>query len=186
MKRIGRIWLLLALLAPAVAGAATPARALVYLSPQLYAHEVKLWHFYYSYWFSQGEAIEPVALEEFGQAYGAAGLCTGNEAGDLVVWLKPSMFYNPHFTTYYGGVEANVYDGTGAFLGAFEGKAKRLAYLDVKTEVQVRETYRAALQDMISKMRQNVAVNTAAQGLPAERTAAPCSVVTVLPTAAAH
>ena len=186
MKLLRKIVLMLLVLGagvPALAADIQPAgRVLVYISPQEYTHDIKLWHFYYSYWFNQGSVIEPIALETLRPVFADVGMCSGNKASDMVVWIKPRMFYNPHMTVYYGSILANVYSGSGKFLGAYKGEAQRNGFLDVKPAQQISAAYRGALQDMVRKMQADGALQTLAmQGLAANETAMPCSMVAILP-----
>ncbi len=71
------------------AQAAEAARALIYIGPQHYAHETLLRHYYLHYWFSQGEVLEPIALEALKPVLGKTAMCQDNSAADVVVMLTP-------------------------------------------------------------------------------------------------
>lgn len=164
------------------ASSAPAGRALMYISPQDYTHDIKLWHFYYSYWFNQGSAIEPVALAALKPVFADIALCEGNKAADIVVWIKPRMFYNPHMTVYYGTVAANVYSGSGKFIASYKADVQHVGFLDVQPAAQITVTYEAAMQQIISKMQaDNAVLGLAARGLAADETAMPCSMVAILP-----
>ncbi|BCM25565.1 hypothetical protein [Methyloradius palustris] len=174
------------LASPAVAAveqASAPANMVVYIAPAQYEHPIKLWHFYYSYWFEQGPVAEVVAEDVFGSEYGHVAMCTSNEAGNTLVWLKPSMFYNPHMTTYYGTVTASVYSGSGKPLGTFVGESQKNGFLDVATNDQIKATYKLAMQDLAAKMNANPAFQQLVkQGIPDTETRSPCTMVTMLPS----
>src|SRR5450830_1069355 len=174
------------LTAPAIAAVeqvASPANIVVYIAPAQYEHPIKLWHFYYSYWFEQGPVAEAVAKDVFGSEYGHVAMCTSNEAGNTLVWLKPSMFYNPHMTTYYGTVTASVFSGSGKPLGTFVGESQKNGFLDVATSEQIKATYKLALQDLMTKMNANPAFQLLVkQGIPDTETRSPCTMVTMLPS----
>lgn len=167
------------------AQAAPLARALVYIDPQEYNHDIKLWHFYYSYWFSQGKAVEPLALAAFKPMFAEVGMCEQNVAADVVIWLRPRMFYNPHMTMFYGSIVAQVYSGSGKPLASYEANAEHNGFLDVVPAAQVKTTYQAAMQDIVRQMQADSALQSAiAAGLPASETPMPCGMVTILPAAA--
>ena len=166
---------------------ADPAKMLVYISPQEYTHSVQLLHFYYGYWFSQGGAVESAAKQILGAEFGDVGMCEGNNAGNTLVWIKPSMFYNPQMTTYYGKITANVFSGSGKPLGTYVGESKRQGFIDVYPERQVEAAYKLAMQNVADKMKADQALQAAInEGLPANETRTPCAMVSVLPAAKIH
>lgn len=168
--------------AQAESGKADPAKILVYISPEEYKHPIKLWHFYYSYWFEQGELVESAATHVLGNAYGDVGMCEGNKAGNTLVWLRPSMFYNPHMRTFYGKVTAFVYSGSGKPLGTFVGESQKTGWLDVQPARSIESTYALAIENLVGKLKADPALQTViTQGIPANETLTPCSMVTVLP-----
>ncbi|HEY3326484.1 MAG TPA: hypothetical protein VGK14_04870 [Novimethylophilus sp.] len=181
-KFVLTLLMLLGLCIASFAARSAPAgRVLVYISPQEYAHEIKLWHFYYNYWFSQGRAIEPVALDALQPMFADIAMCDGNKAADVVVWIKPHMFYNPRMTVYYGTVVADVYSGSGKPVATYKADVQHNGYLDVLPAAQINATYRAAMQEIVRQMQADNAMQAlVSQGLPASETAMPCSMVTIL------
>lgn len=162
-------------------------KALIYISPDEYEHPIKLWHFYYDYWFSQGKALEPVALETLKPGFTETGMCESNKAADVLIWLKPRMFYNPHMTRFYGNVVAHVYSGSGKHLATYQSKVERNGYLDILPATQVSTVYRMAMQDLLAQMRQDGELQKlVAEGLPQSETAMPCSMVTITPLTRQH
>lgn len=180
-------WLLAAawMLASSGPAQAAPAgRALVLIEPEHYAYQTKLWHFYYDYWFSQGEALEPLALEALRPLFAEVGMCRSNEAADVIVWLKPRLFYNPHMTVFYATLGAQVFSGSGRLLGEYRGYAQHHGFLDVVPAQQVQAAYRLALQDLVRQMQSDAALEPLRMhGLPDAETRSPCGVVSVLPPA---
>ncbi len=176
-----RLVLLLLALVSMNAAAAPAGRALLYIDPQEYEHETRLFQYYYAYWFSQGKAVEPIALEALRKVFAEVALCEGNTAGDVVVWIKPGMFYNPKMTTYYATIEARTFSGSGDFLSSYKVEAQRGGFLDVRPEKQMTAAYRAAMQKIAEKLEADAAVKSLAeQGLSKDKTAMPCSMVTII------
>lgn len=166
------------------AEAAPVGRALIYIDPQEYAHEIKLWHFYYGYWFSQGRAVEPVALDALGPLFAKTAMCEGNNAADILIWIKPGMFYNPHMTTFYGKIVAKVYSGSGKPVATYKADVQHGGFLDVMPAEQVKTTYQAAMRKIVGQMQSDTALQALiGRGLPESETRMPCSMVTVLPAA---
>jgi hypothetical protein len=166
------------------AQAAPVARALVYIDPLEYEHEVMLWHFYYSYWFTQGEALQPVALETLAPLFAKVGMCEENFSADIVIWLRPRIFYNPHMTMFYGRVLAQVYSGSGKPIATLEATAQRSGWLDVVSHEQVRLTYQAVMQELVRQMQAHAQLQAAMDTtLPEAETPMPCGMVTILPAA---
>lgn len=163
---------------------ADPAKMVVYISPQEYTHSIKLWHFYYDYWYSQGPAVESVATQMLGAQFGDVAMCEGNNAGNTLVWIKPSMFYNPHMLIFYGKITANVYTGSGKAIGNYVGESQRHGFLDVLPARQVNAAYKLAMQNVVDKMKADQALQAAiSSGVPVNETKTPCAMVTVLPAA---
>ncbi len=161
---------------------ADPANMVIYISPQEYKHSIKLWQFYYDYWFSQGPAVEPVATHILGAEFGTVGMCEGNTAGKTLVWIKPSMFYNPHMLTFYGKITADVFSGSGKPLGVYVGESQKMGFLDVFPARQVDATYKIAMQNVADKMKADQLLQAAiSKGVPANETSTPCAMVSLLP-----
>ncbi|OAM52603.1 hypothetical protein A7981_03840 [Methylovorus sp. MM2] len=160
---------------------AAPANMLFYMNPSEYAHPIKLWHFYHDYWYEQGPAVEPVAKEVFGSAFGNADMCTSNRIGNALVLLKPDMVYNPHMSIFYGKITAYVFSGSGKPMGIYEGNSERVGYIDVVPAYQVATAYKLALEDAVKKMKTDASLqNVIANGIPASETSTPCAMVSVL------
>ena len=182
----------IACLTCALLGAATaahaeetaPAKMLVFISPQEYTHSIKLWHYYYSYWFEQGPAVEFIAMEILGAEYGDVKMCEGDSTGNALVWIKPRMYYNPQMGVYYGEVTADLFTGSGKAIGTYVGESRKLGFLDVYPEQQIAATYKLAMQNLLVKMKADQAIQTAiTDGIPAGATKSPCAMVAVLPPA---
>lgn len=157
-------------------------RTLIYISPQEYAHETNLRFHFINYWFSQGEYLEPIALESLKPVLGESAMCRGNLAADLVVMLSPGMFYNPYMTTFYGKVVARAFSGSGRLIGTYQAKVERQGFLDVMPENQIKATYRAAMTEVVRQMQLDAALQPLiAQGLPESETRMPCGMVAILP-----
>ncbi|MGB7816534.1 MAG: hypothetical protein WBL28_09325 [Methylotenera sp.] len=156
---------------------------LIYINPQEYTNQIKLWHYYYDYWFAQGPIVEKVAKVQLEKEYGTVSMCEGNQSGKTLVWLQPSMFYNPQSLIYYGKIKANVYTGVGKLLGEYVGESKKHGYLDVQNQKSVYSAYDIAMQNAISKMKADPALQAIInKPAPASSTDTPCSMVTLLPT----
>ncbi len=161
---------------------ADSAKMLVYISPQEYTHSIKLWHYYYSYWFEQGPAVESVALELLSAEYGDVKMCEGNSTGNTLVWIKPRMYYNPQLGIFYGEVTASIYSGSGKPLGSYVGESRRRGFLDVYPALQVEAAYKVAMENLLIKIKADQALQTAInESVPADETKSPCTIVALLP-----
>jgi hypothetical protein len=182
-------WLLAGLLpmqttmALADEAAGKPADMLIYINPQEYQHPIKLWHVYKDYWFEQGPVVETVAKEVMGSEFGKVGMCESNLVGNTLVKLQPKMFYNPHMKIFYGTIIASAYTGSGKPIGTYIGESQKTGYLDVVPAYQVEQSYKLAMQQVVTKMKADPAFGDAIKnGVPANETATPCSMVSVLPS----
>jgi hypothetical protein len=177
--------LLISLLGTGVAYAQEPepADVVVYINPLEYKHPVKLWHFYYDYWYTQGPAVEAAAVDVLNAAYGKASMCDGNNIGKTLVRIVPNMFYNPHMTMFYGKLRAEIFTGSGKPLGAYVTEVQRLGFLDVAPADQIGAIYRTAMQNVVDQMKADAAVQEAIKnGVPHSETSTPCSMMAVLPS----
>lgn len=162
-------------------------KMLVYISPQDYQHSIKLWHYYDDYWYEQGPVIEPVAMEALSAEYGNVQMCRGNYTGNVLLWIKPRMYYNPQLQVFYGEVTADVFSGQGEAMGSYKGEARKYGFLDVYPEQQVEAAYKMAMQNLMVKLKANSALQATISGMPASDTKeAACSMVTLLPPAKAN
>jgi len=181
------VCLLFAAIAPVQAEESAPADMLVYISPQDYEHSIKLWHYFYDYWYEQGPAVEPVAMEALSAEYGDVRMCQGSETGKALVWIKPRMYYNPQLEVFYGEVTADVFSGNGKALGTYTGESHKHGFLDVYPERQVEAAYKLAMQNLMTKIKADAALQEGIKaGAADNEKASPCSMVAMLPPAKAN
>lgn len=159
-----------------------PAEVVVYINPLEYKHPIKLWHFYYDYWYTQGPVVEDIALDVLGKEFGQVSMCEGNNIGKLLVRITPGMFYNPHMSMFYGKITADVFTGSGKPLNTYVAEAKKFGYLNVVPADQIGVAYKMAMQNVVNKMREDPALqNAITTGVPETETSTPCSMMMVLP-----
>lgn len=164
-------------------GANSTTNMLVYIQPVEYTNPIKLWHYFRDYWFYQGPVVEHLAMLKLTQLYGAVSLCESNQSANTLVWLQPRMFYNPQVQLFYGKVTANVYTGVGKFVGTYVGESKQHGFLDIKPDYWIEKAYALAIDEMIGKMQADNTLQALINTPQASSTnAAPCSMVTLLPT----
>jgi hypothetical protein len=153
---------------------------LLYIQPFEYSNPIALWNFSYRYWFEQGPIVEKLALEKFSQKFGEVSMCESNQAGKMLVWLQPKMFYNPQLQLFYGKIVANVYTGMGKQLASYKGEAHAPGRLDIYPEQAIEKSYALALDRLIANMQTDTQLaGIQHNGAAGEST--PCSMVTLLP-----
>lgn len=181
--RLGKwVWLVLLLGASAIANAAPVSNALVYIDQREYTHEIKLWHSYYDYWYSQGPVVEPIVQRELGSLFAETAMCEGNQSADVVVWVRPRMFYNPHMTTFYGTMIVHVYSGSGRLLGGYKGEAQSLGFLDVVPAQRINEAYALAMRDVVRQMQADAPLQEVfTRELPEHEARLSCGLIPILP-----
>lgn len=158
------------------------ADVVLYIQPVEFTNPIKLWHPYTDYWFYQGPVVKPLALKKLGDAYGKAEACDANQSGSMLVWLQPKMFYNPQVQQFYGKITAEVYTGIGKHIGTYVGQANVHGTLGFNAENRIRQSYALAVDDVVSKMKADSALQGQVSGNAASRAETPCSMVTLLPT----
>jgi hypothetical protein len=145
-----------------VSAQAAPANMLVYIHPQEYSHSLKLWHYYYDYWFEQGPVVEPLAISMLSEAYGDVKMCNPGSDGRSLLWIKPRMYYNPQMKYFYGEITATAFTSKGEELASYVGEAKKEGFLDILPGKQVQVVYQMAMQDLLTKMREDQQLQTLA------------------------
>lgn len=157
---------------------------LMYIQPIEYTNPIKLWYPYHDYWFYQGPVVEGLALSKLNQVYGTVRMCEGNQSGKALVWLQPRMFYNSQVQIFYGKVTANVYTGVGKLVGAYVGESRLHGFLNIKADYWIEKSYALAIDEMVAKMQADNTLQTLIgnAGSTSNADAAPCSMVTLLPT----
>jgi hypothetical protein len=159
-----------------------PADVVVYINPLEYKHPIKLWHFYYDYWYTQGPAVEAAAMDVLNNAYSKASMCDGNNIGKTLIRIVPNMFYNPHMTMFYGKLTVDVFTGSGKPIATYVGEVNKPGFLDVAPAARVDAIYREAMQNIVAELKKDPAVQDAMNnGVPQSETSTPCSMMSVLP-----
>lgn len=167
--------------------AATTADMLVYIHPQDYSSQVSLRHYYYSYWVTQGPSVEGAAKEVLGQQFGEVGMCEGNNPGKTMVWLRPSIFYNPLMRQYHGKIRASVYSGSGKPLATYDGEGMAAGFLDIRADRdrKISTVYKLAMESVADKMKSDASLQSLLKAeVPANNAPAPCAMATLLPAPA--
>ena len=182
-KTIKQIAIGFSLLGLSLVATATPnAKLQVYISPQDYSSAVKLWQYYADYWFYQGEVVEPIAAKSLKEAFGNVSMCKGMQTGNALMWLRPSIFYNPQMRVYYGTMTAYIFDANGKPVNRVIGESRVLGDLDVMTQQTIDKTYHLAINNLVTKLKADKAVLAALDSdLATGETYAACSSVPNLP-----
>lgn len=132
-------------------------KALLYISADDYKYSVHLLHPYYNYWFEQGPLVEPIALAALKATLGDVERCKANETADIIIRIKPHLFYNPQLRVYHSKLEATVYSGGGNVLGSYVGKAQQQGFnsVDMGIRLHLNKVYTLAMQDLMMKLQVN-------------------------------
>lgn len=181
--KVGK-WLLMAALLMGFCNSsyAVPvAGALVYISPRDYTLLTSVGVDEYQYTFNQGPMVEPVAIATLSPLFADTQMCTSGDEAALVIWIKPSMSYDPIVTLYYGEIEASVYSGSGRAVGTYKGNVDRNGSTDVYPEKQITSIYEAAMQKVVQQIQADLVMQTLIErGLPPDETRMPCNMIMVI------
>lgn len=156
-------------------------KIVVHIQAQEYTHPIRLLHVYKDYWFSQGPMLEKAATEvlnqEFGQ--GNALMCDANpNTSNVLIWLRPRMFYNPQMQTYYGKVIASVYSADGKLIANYSTEANKRGFLDNHPEKVLDSVYQSLMKSLVNKMKADTKIQSA---LNAKASLNPCVIINLLP-----
>lgn len=147
---------------------AAKTNMLLYISPSDYKYSVHLLHPYYNFWFEQGPLLEPIALQALKTKDSEVKMCTGNESANIIIRIKPHVFYNPQMSVYHSKLEATVYTGSGQVLGNYVGKAQQYGFTvsDITLNYNLNKVYNLAMQDLMAKLKVDVVNEKTASQLP--------------------
>ena len=156
-----------------------PTSIAVYIQAQDYDHQIMLRNHSQNYWYSQAPMLETAAHDVLGAEFGGVEMCDAkpNES-KVLVWLRPSMFYNPQMQTFYGKVTAVTFTADGKPLAKYVGEANKRAFFDVKTDMTLNAVYHAAMQAVSAKMKDDAKFQSA---LSAPSFSLPCATASMLP-----
>lgn len=163
----------------ALAQEVVPTSIAVYIQDQEYNHQIRLRHYSQDYWYSQGPILEAEAKDVLASDFSGVAMCDAQPTdAKLVVWLRPSMFYNPQMQTFYGKIIAVTYTADGKPLANYVGEASKRAFFDVKTEMTLKTVYHTAMQVVSAKMKADDKFEAA---LKAPSFSSPCTTFGMLP-----
>lgn len=156
-----------------------PTSVAVYIPAQDYDHPIRLRNYSQGYWVNQGPMLEKAAHDVLGAEFGGVEMCDAkpNES-KVLVWLRPSMFFNPQMRTFYGKVTAVTYTADGKPLANYVGEIAKQAFFDVKTDMTLNEVYHSAMQVVAGKMKADAKFQAA---LKAPSFSSPCATASMLP-----
>jgi hypothetical protein len=169
----------LMLISMALADEIVPTSVAVYIQSQDYDHPIRLRNYSQGYWVSQGPMLETAALDVLSTEFGGIQMCDAkpNES-KVLVWLRPSMFYNPQMRTFYGKVTAATYTADGKPIASYVGEVAKQAFFDVKTDMTLNAVYHSAMQVVAGKMKADARFQAA---LSAPPFSSPCATASMLP-----
>ena len=156
----------------------------VYISPDEYSHPILLqFPWGPGEWVYQGMTVEPIAESMLQDAFGAVAICQGVQKSKSLVWLRPSLFFNPQVGIYYGTILANIYDGKGKYINKYAGESKVQGSFFFSRQENITESYRVAMDDLITKLKaDNALAEIIASDLANGEEYASCSQVPNLPS----
>jgi hypothetical protein len=160
-----------------LAYAATTASALVYMIPDVYINQTQVGGDENGVWINTGDVVAPIAVEAFGGLFGNVGVCQGAMTSDVLIWLKPTMDYNPMMTTFYGTIEADVFSGSGVYVSTYKEQAQQSGNIDTEPNSKINSTYRKAMQMVVQKMQSDSDFQARVAKISGGQTKLPCGMV---------
>lgn len=182
MKR-GLIFTLLTLTVSSAMAEDKPT-LLIYQSPQEYTHEVRIGMMpYYARWVLKGPSVNAAALAAFGPHFAEVGRCDGASGADVLVWLRPSINYNPVSHSYYAKVTGQFHLGNGKYLGTLKATAEQPGSIQtVYADQLVRKAFDTAMQDIARQYVADSALQqSVAEARAGDMTKAPCAIIGAIP-----
>jgi len=157
----------------------------VHIQQQDYQHPVRIWNWAEGLWIEQGPFLESAANKVFSQlGTQAYAMCQSKvDAANVLVWLRPNLYYNPQVNTFYGKVHGYFYTADGKPLVRLTGESKSVGrFLGEQTKTQIASVYEAAVQDLYQRMQTNAQVTDYLNGqVKGMVTLNPCATAEFLP-----
>jgi len=181
MKRIFLIVLAgLAWIPAARADEPAASSLLMYISPADYRYETRLGLVpYYIVWVRQGPMLEQAARKAFQPHFSQVEMCEGNNGADVVVWLKPEMYYHPMLEVYRTRVSARFYRADGKLIGRHEATGEYHGSRGSRlSDAQVQHALDSALQQIARQYADDSALR---QAISQDVTKSPCAMVALIP-----
>jgi hypothetical protein len=160
-----------------LAQGAPTASALVYMIPDVYTNQAQVGGDENGVWINTGEVVAPIAVEALGPLFGSVGVCQGAMTSDVLIWLKPSMDYNPMMTTFYGTIEADVFSGSGVYVSTYKEQAQLSGNIDTDPNSEIKTTYLRAMQQVVQKMQADNDLQSRVAKLSGRQAKLPCGMV---------
>jgi hypothetical protein len=153
----------------------------VHIQAQDYTHQIRLWQNFRDYWYTQGPLLEKEAIRELKQEFGETNalMCDSRPIeSNILIWLRPRMFYNPQLQRYYGKVIASVYAGDGKPVATYVGEAQKQGLLDIYPDRDLALVYQSSMQALIKNMKADTQFQNAMNN---KAFLNPCAIVNLLP-----
>lgn len=168
---------LLAMGAATFANAAPTDSALVYMVPDEYTNQVQVGGDENAVWITNGTVVAPLAVDALAPLFSSVGVCQGAMTSDVLIWLKPTMDYNPMMTTFYGTIEADVFTGSGVYVSTYKEQSQVNGNMDIEPNAAIESSYRQAMQMVAQKMQADVDLPSRIAKLSGGQAKLPCGMV---------
>jgi hypothetical protein len=125
--------------------------------------------------------LEKEAIRELKQEFGETNvlMCDSRPTeSNILILLRPRMFYNPQLQRYYGKVIASVYAGDGKPVATYVGEAQKQGLLDIYPDRDLALVYQSSMQALIKKMKADTQFQNAMNN---KAFLNPCAIVNLLP-----
>ncbi len=165
--------------------AETNVKLAVHIQQNEYDHPVRLWNFAENLWIEQGPMLEGSAKKVFAQMgeHGYAMCNTKVDSANVLVWLRPNLFFNPQVSTFFAKVQGYFYTADGKPLVRITGESKLVGrMLGEQSKVQIAKLYEATMQDLYQRMQTNSQLHDYLDGkVKGMVTLNPCATAEFLP-----
>lgn len=158
--------------------AAPVGGALVYISPQDYTLLTSVGTDSNQYTFTQAQVVQPIAIAALSPLFADTLMCDAGNESDVVIWIKPSMSFDPVATLFYGQIVAKAYSGSGRPIGTYKGNVEHSGFVDIYPDKQIASTYQAAMQKIVQQLQADSAIQALIQnGLPVSEPMMACNMI---------
>lgn len=135
----------------------------VHIAKVHYQHPTILFFPYVTIWQMQGPLVEEVAMSSLTSLFSQISECNTDVAKDanLVMLLKPHLFYNPQSGIYYAELTATVYGAQNQVITSIMKEGWVVGPVNLNPDFYSKKAYKKAIDRIIEALKTDTAFQSA-------------------------
>jgi len=129
---------------------------LIHINESFDRHPIHLIGFQWQgYWIKQGSLLKKAAS----LGLPSSALCEKGNYGKIVLSLDPHIFYNPQMTTFYGTLNAKIYNHDGKIIKKIKVEDELIGRIDILHEISIDKLYKKLLLALDEQIKNDSEIN---------------------------